>query len=415
MKLSNKKLKYSYENGYGRGQLKLRKDRVVIASIVSVLIVVTLLLMFNVTRIRFLWKGYSFYQTNEILTLTDAEGEIILSHAKIDNILDWMELSTDVSLYYNYQRYLDLFSDMEKEEIVEYIDMVFTTHVPKLKSLGYSDNIIWELLEIATSEDFQYLIDNNLTAQDIEGFRKVEGYIIQNTLLYIDAYKDYNNYNFCVTIVNYPFIISSNGVTEKYTITNPEELLTLVKNGFYLPASYIPAELVTPNVPISPDSQDSQLVKVAAKALEEMVTSAKAEGYSLVLTSGYRSYERQLEIYQQFQELYGELYASEYVADPGASEHQTGFGMSLTSQSVIDGEKLVFGDTKEYRWVLENAHKFGFIKRYNTNDANITGIAHEPWYFRYVGEEVAQIIFDKGWTFEEYCLYNNVIPNVKKD
>jgi len=415
VKLFNKKPKYSYENGYGRGQLKLRKDRVLIASIVSVLIVVTMLLMFNVTRIRLLWKGYSFYQTNEILTLTEAEEEIILSHAKIDNILDWMELSTEVSLYYNYQRYFDLFSDMEKAEIVAYINTVFTNYVPKLNSLGYSDNIIWELLEIASSEDFQYLIDNNLTAQDIEGFRKVEGYIIQNTLLYIDAYKDNNNYNFCVNIVNYPFIISSNGVIESYTITNPEQLLSLVKNGFYLPASYVPAELVTPNVPVAPDSQDSQLVKVAAKALEEMVTSAKAEGYSLVLTSGYRSYERQVEIYQQFEELYGGLYASEYVADPGASEHQTGLGMSLTSQSVIDGEKLVFGDTKEYQWVLENAHKFGFITRYNTSDADITGIAHEPWYFRYVGDEVAQIIHDKGWTFEEYCLYNNIIPNVKKN
>lgn len=415
MKLFNKKPKYSYYDGYNSGQGRLRKDRVLIASIVGVIIIVAIVLMFNVSRIRFLWKGYSFSETSEILTLTDVKKTDILSHDKMDNILEWMQLSDDVSLYHNYQRYLALYPEMEKEEIVEFINGVFTIHVPKLKSLGYSDTIIWELLEIASGEDFQYLIDNSLTAQDIEGFHNVEGYIIQNTRLYMEAYKENANYNYSVNIVNYPFIISSNGVTDSYTISNPEELLSLVKSGFYLPASYVPADLVTPNVPISPDSQDSQINKVAAEALEEMVASAQVEDYFLVLTSGYRSYDRQLEIYQQFEELYSKIYASEYVAAPGASERQTGLGIGLTSQSVVDGERLVFGETAEYQWVLENAHKFGFIVRYKTNDSDITGIAHEPWHIRYVGEEVAQIIFDNDWTFEEYCLYNNVIPNVKKN
>jgi D-alanyl-D-alanine carboxypeptidase len=208
---------------------------------------------------------------------------------------------------------------------------------------------------------------------------------------------------------------SGNDVIDSYTITNPEELLSLVKRGFYLPASYVPANLVSPKVLISPNSQDSQLVKVAADALEKMVASAKSEGYFLILASGYRSYDRQLEIYNQFEALYGGLYAAEYVAAPGTSEYQTGLGIDLTSQSVVDGEKLVFGDTKEYQWVLENAHKFGFIVRYKTSDANITGVAHEPWYVRYVGEEIAKIIFDNDWTFEEYCLYHNVIPDVEKN
>ena len=45
---------------------------------------------------------------------------------------------------------------------------------------------------------------------------------------------------------------------------------------------------------------------------------------------------------------------------------------------------------------------------------NITGIAHEPWHLRYVGEDVAKEIVEKKWTFEEYCLYNNIMPKVKK-
>jgi D-alanyl-D-alanine carboxypeptidase len=212
MKLFNKKSKYSYENQYYKGQGKLRKDRVLIVSVVGILFIMSILIMFNITRIRFLWKGYSLNEISVISTLNDDQEALILSQDKIDNILDWMELSEDVSLYYNYQRYLEMFPEKEKEEVVEYMNLVFTTHVPKLKSLGYSDNIIWELLEVAISEDFQYLIDNNLTAQDIDGFRKVEGYIIQNTLSYMEVYKENNNYNYCVNIVNYPFIISGNEI-----------------------------------------------------------------------------------------------------------------------------------------------------------------------------------------------------------
>ena len=52
---------------------------------------------------------------------------------------------------------------------------------------------------------------------------------------YLKKYKEVKDYNYAVNIVNYPFIVSSNGDTkEKYDITNPDDLLTLVKKGFYL-------------------------------------------------------------------------------------------------------------------------------------------------------------------------------------
>ena len=70
---------------------------------------------------------------------------------------------------------------------------------------------------------------------------------------------------------------------------------------------------------------------------------------------------------------------------------------------------MVFGDTDEYKWVAKNAYKYGFILRYPKNRSDITGTANEPWHLRYVGKDVAKKIVEKEWTFEEYCLYNNVM------
>ena len=54
------------------------------------------------------------------------------------------------------------------------------------------------------------------------------------------------------------------------------------------------------------------------------------------------------------------------------------------------------------------------LNRFEDGTDGITGIAHEPWHLRYVGEDVAKEIQKNGWTFEEYCLYNNVMPEVKE-
>lgn len=413
MRLFNRKPNYSYYSGYN-SHGRLRKDRIVIASIVGVLLIVGILVMFNLTRIKLLMKGYSFGEASEILTLTDAQESEILSHDKMEDILDWMKLSREVSFYDEYQKYYTFNPKMDKKEVVEYIDTVFTTQIPKLKSLGYTDKIIWDILKNASNEDLGYLVDKGYTVKEIENYRKVTGYKIQNTHLYIEKYKEVKDYNYSVTIVNYPFILAHNGVVDSYTINNPDNVLALVKKGFYLPTDYEPKDLVIPNIPIAPECDDSKMRKDASKALEEMAAVAEKEDYHLVLNSAYRSYDQQVAVYNEFEKKYGGAYAAEYVAAPGASEHQTGLGVDLTSQSVLDGERLVFGDTAEYKWVLKNAYKYGFVVRFTTETADITGIAHEPWHLRYVGKEVAKEIFDKGWTFEEYCLYNNVIPKVTK-
>lgn len=411
-----KRRDYSYYSSYSYGhKSRLRVGRVAIVAVIAVVLVVGLVVSLNLNRIKLLAKGYSFSQTSEILSLPTEDEDEILSHDKMDHITNWIKQSPEVSLYDEYERYLTINKDMKYAKVVENVDSIFKNDVPKLKSLDYSEKLIWNLLEEgATQEDFQYLIDHKYTASDIEPYRKVEGYKLQNLEGYMNAYNTYKNYNYAVCITNYPFIISSNGEPEtKYTITNPSDLLTLVKKGFYLPEDYEP-ELVDPEIPVAPDCQNPKMTKETSDALTKMYRAAKQERLELVVNSAYRSYQTQVETMADFVARYNTQYANEYVAQPGASEHQTGLGVDLTSQSVVEGKRITFGDTEEYRWVIKNCAKFGFIIRFEDGTDGITGIAHEPWHLRYVGEDVAKEIQKNGWTFEEYCLYNNVMPEVKE-
>ena len=411
-----KRRDYSYYSSYNSGhRSRLKVGRVAIVAVIAVVLIVGVTTFLNLNRIKLLVKGYSFSQTSEILSLPKEDEEEIISHDKMDHITNWIDESSKVTLYDEYEKYLGMNKKMEYADVVAYVDNLFESQVPKLKSMGYTEKLIWNLIdEGALQDDFQYLIDHKYTASDLAPYRKVNGYKLQNLEAYMNAYSIYNNYNYAVCITNYPFIISSNGEpADKYTITNPDNLLTLVKKGFYLPEDYEP-ELVDPEIPVAPDCQNSKMTKETSAALTKMYEAAKKEGLELVLNSAYRSYQTQVETMADFVKRYNTQYANEYVAQPGASEHQTGLGIDLTAQSVVEGKRITFGDTDEYKWVIKNCSKYGFIIRFEDGTDGITGIAHEPWHLRYVGEDVAKEIVEKGWTFEEYCLYNNVMPKVTK-
>lgn len=158
------------------------------------------------------------------------------------------------------------------------------------------------------------------------------------------------------------------------------------------------------NIPTA--TTNNKMRSDAAKALETMYEDAKKEGLTLAVNSAYRSYEEQQKIYDEYFRIYDEVTAASLVAVPGTSEHQLGLSVDLTSQSVIDGQYGVFGSTPEYQWVIKNAHKYGFILRYPSDKIDITGIANEPWHYRYVGVKLATKLYEEGLTLEEYTLKN---------
>ena len=87
-----------------------------------------------------------------------------------------------------------------------------------------------------------------------------------------------------------------------------------------------------------------------------------------------------------------------YSAKKGHSEHQTGYAADLNS---VDES---FKDTNEYKWLNQNAFKYGFIERYKKDKEFITGYGYEPWHYRYVGIDIATKIYTENITFEEYCV-----------
>ncbi len=138
----------------------------------------------------------------------------------------------------------------------------------------------------------------------------------------------------------------------------------------------------------------------AATALEELFATAKEESdVSLSTVSGYRGYSKQATIYSRKKKTAGVDKADSLVAMPGTSEHQLGLVMDV-AQKGRSQLNSGFGKTKSGQWVRENAHRFGFIVRYQEGYEEITGYSYEPWHLRYVGKQYAQAIFEASVPME---------------
>ncbi|MBU7595782.1 M15 family metallopeptidase [Metabacillus halosaccharovorans] len=188
-------------------------------------------------------------------------------------------------------------------------------------------------------------------------------------------------------------------------IQNPSNILVMVNKEFSLPENYKPLNLVSPNITFSFSEMEIEkryLREEAATALEALFKRAKNEGVELIAISGYRSFIRQESIFNMEKIENGEAVARQVVAFPGQSEHQTGLAIDVSSKSSNFELSEKFGETKEGKWLKENAHKEGFIIRYPKKKESITGYKYEPWHLRYVGKEHANTIYKHNLTLEEF-------------
>ena len=131
-------------------------------------------------------------------------------------------------------------------------------------------------------------------------------------------------------------------------------------------------------------------------SFNRMKADAAAQGLSIYISSGFRSYASQRSIYNRYVSRDGRAAADTYSARPGHSEHQTGLSIDLNTIT------QAFGRTAEGRWVAEHCHEYGFIIRYPDGKSHITGYHYEPWHLRYVGIKTATAIAESGLCLEEY-------------
>ncbi|MFE9080969.1 M15 family metallopeptidase [Bacillus mobilis] len=191
--------------------------------------------------------------------------------------------------------------------------------------------------------------------------------------------------------------------TSKNIASSFASVQAVVNKEYGLPEDYKPEDLVVPNVPFSFSGtlEKSYLRKEAAEALERLFDLAKKEGIELNAVSGFRSYDYQKNLYANNVKRKGQEHTDRFSAKPGHSEHQTGLTMDVSSKSANNELELTFANTKEGKWLKENAYRAGFIIRYPKGKESITGYAYEPWHIRYVGD-IAESIYKKKLTLEEY-------------
>lgn len=134
-----------------------------------------------------------------------------------------------------------------------------------------------------------------------------------------------------------------------------------------------------------------------------MVRKAKSDGMIIKVVSDYRSYGQQKNnAYKDGISSYGEYNNDDSEVLAGHSEHQSGLAFDVVGKDFDNKYSSYFSETEEYQWLVENAHKHGFILRYPLDKEDVTGRKAEPWHLRYVGTKVATEIYEKGITLEEY-------------
>ena len=158
-------------------------------------------------------------------------------------------------------------------------------------------------------------------------------------------------------------------------------------------------------VPVSPDGGGEMLAPSAAAVLRHIFTQSGC-GTRILPDSGARTRAEQERLYADSLRDNGEEFTRKYVALPGCSEHETGLAIDLgINEGAVDFIRPAFPYDGIAGMFRAAAPRCGFIERYPRGKEAVTGIAHEPWHFRYVGCPHAGIMAAHGLTLEEYIAF----------
>ena len=183
----------------------------------------------------------------------------------------------------------------------------------------------------------------------------------------------------------------------------------LVNKDHLLSSDYVPENLVITdnNENNFHDYKDANLKPMISADImpyfEALQNAALDAGLrKIIVDSGYRSFEYQKVVFDKSVVEKGIDETLRSVALPGSSEHQTGLAIDVAyMDNGVYIEKTSDSDP-EIKWLKENAHKFGFILRYPEEKEDVTGFKYEWWHYRFIGVEMATILYSEGITLDEY-------------
>lgn len=277
------------------------------------------------------------------------------------------------------------------------------TNEYKLLEKGYSLEDTKTIFAKLSETEQQKLIDNDKDDKIISLLE--QKYFLEKNL---EDYKEYINknnetdYAKVISIVN----VHANHKWYQLELNTNEDLGMLMNvNKFYaLSETYTPENLKNIDLTYAYGEEgENKLIDYAYDKFLELWQAANDQGFYLMVTSSYRDYESQKEIYDYRVSTWGERKADETAARPGHSEHQTGLVIDMTSKTEPLADS--FTDSKAYEWLKENAYKYGFIERYPEGKTYLTGYNPESWHWRYVGLEAAKTMHDEDITFDEYYAF----------
>jgi D-alanyl-D-alanine carboxypeptidase len=177
-------------------------------------------------------------------------------------------------------------------------------------------------------------------------------------------------------------------------------LRRLVDKSHALPGGYEPDDLVrlTQVASYRVDRDGLRLRRAAAVALETMAAAAEKDGVTFIVSSTYRSYDYQVEVYGRIVKEMGQAAADRESAPPGRSQHQTGL---VADFYPIDD---AFAETPAGRWMAVNAGRYGWSLSFPDGYEAVTGYRWESWHYRYVGRDLADFIDNYFAGIQQYAL-----------
>lgn len=187
--------------------------------------------------------------------------------------------------------------------------------------------------------------------------------------------------------------------------------LALVSDAHPVDASYQVAELNTIIQYVTGGAVEYYFDARIVDTLNQMLTDCNAQaGHSLRIIAGYRSYNKQNELYTYYYNNYKAMGLSEgdavaaarqYALPAGAAENITGLAVSFVTGDSNEASDS-FAQTGEFTWLMQNCAKYGFVLRYAQEKESVTGVQYKPYHFRYVGVAEAEYMTANGLCLEEY-------------
>lgn len=285
--------------------------------------------------------------------------------------------------------------------------------------------IIFNLIKHYTSDEYQ-LGKIGYNEKEVSVLLKTDEKTINKALIKYDQdlisltkqkyflWKNYNTYKEYITKldkankdIDYMDIVTKVNVKsnyEPYTHTKKTNMkkgnAIMVNKYNSLPSKYAPTDIV--KVSNWYAYGEANIRTEVYEAYKEMFSAAKDAGYTIIINSGYRTYEYQEKVYNQYKDDKGEEYADSYAARPDYSEHQTGLALDVIAPGTAGKD---FENTDHFKWLQKNAYKYGFILRYPKDKEKITGYAYESWHYRYLGKDLAKKVYKSDLTYDEYYAY----------